>query len=528
MEANPGNRFGSTFQPYRYVYSSRDGPLIFQPDLPIPLIPIYFGESAWLQQAEHSELVHINDGNRYWSDVRATWKSAPTRPILNLNNYEFNEDVNFDATQAINRETFVESMVQFIRQNSIPLENLEGATGYFRAKLQLKVYYRIVKNYEADEEARQFEIHMYSHFLRYLLNDDYESYENAARWNYHAPYLRWQNSSNEWLASELQNTIESMMNDPNSPFGEQYVSVAPAEITQIDLFILAERMSVGCMTKCNHPIVTARTSISAMQLEVEIVDLPSRNENCLLAVIRHGMGELFKEEASHSSKNQIGWYNKIRGAIGISNNVKIPIEKCELLSEILQVTIELYVDQQNPTLLCVYSPDSPKCVIRILIENEHALWIRPKQKEECNLCKMSFAKKGLTAHKKLCEKRHNSVCMKCEQCGYMVYIPKTADIQTEKDVTDLVFNQAHTCKQNVMSFYQRMIINYRKKKEGKQVEETLVRPLFVPEDNSVIPDDVAPNVVEEFVPIEAPRMDQRDEVSSQTKKQEVNFEFDIC
>jgi hypothetical protein len=441
---------------------------------------------AWLQQAEHwtnTIMNPITDArNRLMRHDRLIWQ-ANAGPILNLSDLQ----LDLNDNEVINQENFAHDVASFFGTaigGQLAFIEQQSETGFALAKIQIKMMYRVQR---FGQNNQLFEMMFETQLLRTLLGDGdpyqsaYEGYANTAF--YQQPAF-WADAGIEWLRNEINATLNTIVDSAQNPFGEQYAANNPGRIEQMNMLVLGRPRTVaGCNPKLTR-IASAGSfpTQDAAKSYYELLDVPSTNNNCLLAVIRYAMGEHFPKGLSPKV-----WYSKMRTAIGVLPGQKIPLEACAQLAQFLRLEIIVYYDRTNVLDYGQFLPygQDPLCTVSMLYENEHVLWVRQRGLLECPRCHCFFNKKGMTSHVKHCVVREKSIIVPCCDCGRKVQVPKTELITTPEQVTQDYLCQFHVCNQRTLSFYQRMIL-HPVKKEKKSNSNRYVIPLFVPNDDTPV------------------------------------------
>jgi hypothetical protein len=249
-----------------------------------------------------------------------------------------------------------------------------------------------------------------------------------------------------------------------------------------------DEILVGCYEESNGFIKHVRDFPIAEgpKSKYEVVNVPSKNKNCLFAVLRHAMGSLFP-----SGMVLRHWYSKMRETLELVPNELIPITKCEQLSVLLNLDIQIFNGQEQ--LLITYAREKPIATAMIMVMHEHAFWIRERNLKTCTFCGNAFNPKGFTTHMKRCRNKDNFIQWNCCDCGKHFSFLKTPECDSVEKVTLEYLKTVHTCNQRRMSFFQRMIVPKRKDADSRAM---CMRPLFVPNDCDFIDPDNAPENVD--------------------------------
>lgn len=249
--------------------------------------------------------------------------------------------------------------------------------------------------------------------------------------------------------------------------------------------VLSE-IEVGCYAESTGFIkhVNDFPAVEGSRSKYEVVNVPSKNNNCLFACLRHALGEKFPSGVVLKH-----WYSKLRQTLRIFPNELIPITKCEELSILLNM--DIYVYDAEETLLLQYNRDEPIATARIMVIHNHAYWIRERNVKLCDFCGNCFNTKGFAAHKRRCSVKDQFIFWKCCECGKQFSFPKTAECSSVEQVTPAILKAHHTCNQRRMSFFQRVV----KKKDDKE-RNVIVRPLIIPQDCDLISPDNPPEHVD--------------------------------
>lgn len=239
---------------------------------------------------------------------------------------------------------------------------------------------------------------------------------------------------------------------------------------------------IGCQTARAMRLHKLRDFSDRM----EVWDVPSKNNNCVFAVIRIAMGKDFAKDMPGKS-----FYSKVRNTLGLFKDQKVTLESFPLLSEMFKIRIEVYCKESilpvhsfHPTYDEKFTIESVR-LVRMLVEEGHAFWIRDRELKTCEVCGEHFDLRGYTAHSRRCKEKKNLIEYKCCDCGRVVNIPKSSEIQTRTDLTIERIREHHLCNQRMLSFYQRMIVAKAQKKRGEP-SERYVQPIIVPEDMEMI------------------------------------------
>ena len=329
-----------------------------------------------------------------------------------------------------------------------------------------------------------------------------------------------------WLENQIGSGFDTLPVATNkNPFGETYKNI-PAFLYGVRFQMLVNPAAAGCQTGKVMNLV----KVKAFTERYDIWDVPSKNNNCIFAVIRHAMGNDFAK-GMHAKT----FYKKMRNSLELFADQKVPLSYCAHIAEMLKIRIELYDCNSvypfmtfNPTYNQDFTAENVR-TIRIYIENEHAFWIREKDTRICEICNESFDARGYQAHEKRCKVRKDLLQWKCCHCGTMVNIPKTDAIQSPADLSLEVIHQFHHCNQRKLSFYQRMIVSKAQKARGEPTER-YVRPHYIPQDNEMIDlndqekvESIGRHILDEYEPVVGESTDDASSVdTSSTRKRKRN------
>lgn len=373
-------------------------------------------------------------------------------------------------------------LLQDILQHIIP--EYEGEVGYLSGRYICKAIVSNVGN---------------SMITRHIVRGPY------GKWNLEVPPIRYWN--NNFAIHFYENAVASMMNEYNSiasgfedyeegmsslssiEFAFLYSSplnIAPNQAPMIQLgdaqppqnlppplparssIFLQNLLAAGCSDrKLRNPRVISPFPKNSSMPNREVVEVPSQNNNCVFACLRHGLKCLQGEANVHIKQ----LYSKLRKALNLSSTELVPLIRCQTLSTIFQCSIQLY--NENDESFAFFLPDNgvPTDHVELKIENQHAYLIRKRNMLECSNCHAFFAPKGMTAHQKKCLNLDQLLICKCIDCGREVKIQKTPILHQISDVDYEIIQQNHTCNASRTSFYQRHIL---------EKSNEYVKPLTIP------------------------------------------------